>query len=278
MKFIFFFLFISCNAIQVITGGETKLSDNFFNQDRNSSQLGCPTGYTLVTGNPGIGTNDFCVMVYEAKNISGVATSEPNTSPWVSITALQAKTLCTNLGARFDLISNPEWMTIARDIESSASNWPSGSVGSGCLTAGNVGTNNACAYINGAIDFGGSRNPLASHTLSNGSVIWDLSGNVAEWVDWTLGGDFNEGPTTCVAGATQLNTVSCSGLLPDDYLPQDTSLSTANCIGNFNGGSFGAAWRGGVYSMTCTGAGLYDLAFQSPSYSAAALGFRCVYR
>src|SRR5690606_14267826 len=45
----------------------------------------CPTGFVPVPGDDELGTHDFCDMVYEAKSISGVPTSQANNTPWVSI-------------------------------------------------------------------------------------------------------------------------------------------------------------------------------------------------
>jgi len=44
-----------------------------------------------------------------------------------------------NLDGTFALTSNPEWMTMARNIEVQPSNWTSGVVGTGCLKRGNIG-------------------------------------------------------------------------------------------------------------------------------------------
>ncbi len=82
----------------------------------------CPTGYILVPGSTEFGTKDFCVMKYEAKQdgTTKSAVSTPTGSPWVSISQYYAKTACERAGAH--LITNAEWMTIARNIEATTIN------------------------------------------------------------------------------------------------------------------------------------------------------------
>jgi hypothetical protein len=99
----------------------------------------------------------------------------------------------TNRDETYALISNPEWMTIARNVENVSANWTDGSVGSGCLMRANVGGTYACTggdsgYNGSNPDFGSGRSDsgTASLTLDNGEEIWDLSGNVLEWVDWDM--------------------------------------------------------------------------------------------
>ena len=118
---------------------------------------GCPGNFVPVPGNSDYGTQDFCVMKYEAKaqrnddsgySEHGCYTGACDTSldalnvtdhkvasvaahkPWVRINRLQAKTECQKMGVGVDLISNNQWQTLARNIENVADNWASGSIGS----------------------------------------------------------------------------------------------------------------------------------------------------
>ena len=133
-----------------------------------------------------------CIMQYEAKKGTGnIATSVATGTPWVSIYQDVAKAECEKIGAH--LITNAEWMAIARDIEAQDENW----VGTGTarvLKMGNVGsnTNDSTAwYALGSADFEGNTktgtnrdsDSPARLVLSNGQSIWDFSGNVWEWVD-----------------------------------------------------------------------------------------------
>jgi hypothetical protein len=108
----------------------------------------CPLGYIQVPGNPKYGTEDFCVMKYEAKKCTGDysatttdcsgtgetkvdpggsadpanvldrAASFPEKMPWVMIDqdSGSAQLACTQIGAGFHLITNAEWMTISDNI------------------------------------------------------------------------------------------------------------------------------------------------------------------
>jgi len=68
-------------------------------------------------------------------------------------------------------------MTIARNIDQQATNWTSGTKGTGYLFNGNSG--DATRGYNGADpEKGMNRNIRASHILSNGNRIYDFSGNV----------------------------------------------------------------------------------------------------
>ena len=249
----------------------------------------CPIGYVNVPGDGGLGTSDFCVMEYEAKcsgsdcpaanvgsNSSPVSTA--NGTPWIARTLYEAKMACRNLGVEYDLISNEEWMTIARNAENQNSNWPAGTVGSGCMKQGNVGLSNTCAYDAGVVETGTGRDTKAQLQLSNGSLIWDLSGNVSEWIDWSINDDLQIAPQTCISTEEEeLLDVSCLDIVGDDYLP-DGNFDSLNGMGMFYGDTGGAAIRGGGYDYGET-AGIYTLLISQPAdFTDDYLGFRCVWR
>jgi len=156
--------------------------------DNSSPTVACPSGFIAVPGSVTYGTSDFCVMKYEAKNNgSGVPVSKYNTTPWVNISfndsVIKAATACSGC----HLISEAEWMTIAQNLTSVASNWSGGSVGSGYIYSGH--NDNAPAYALEASNDDGQGYYLETNTggkqkrvlkLTNGEVIWDLAGNVYE--------------------------------------------------------------------------------------------------
>ncbi len=273
------------------------------------SDISCPNNYIAVPGNATVGaTADFCVMKYEAKNDgSGNAISQAETTPWDSISQADAKTECTDLNTlngvqeKYDLISNAEWMAIARNIENVGTNWTGGSVGSGCLMRGNVGGTSACTGGNSGYDgpnpdFGTSRsdNGTAQLVLSNGQVIWDFSGNMWEWVDWTLGGSLStsmmqadkpyvSGDAGPVDAWRELNAIDVfSSLAPTtSLLPTNPTYGDAQGVGSYwsgiSGGA-GTALRGGSWNQP-TIAGIFFLWVGDPNPSPFnAVGFRCVYR
>ncbi len=287
MKYLFIILLISsCNALTLLSNKTSRVDEGFEEDELNEQydNLVCPGGYSKVSGSSSFGTNTFCVMRFEAKNVSGVAKSQPELTPWfgTGVDLSGAKAICQSLGTGYDLISNPEWMTIAAEIELNGNNWDSGSVGTGCIVRGNSGdTAGNCGYNNaGNIDFGPTtgRNVKARHFLANGQEVWDLSGNVQEWVDWTLGGSADTGPTICTGSDIELNAVSCGGLTAIDYQPQDPTLDSTRGAGKFFGGTGGGIIRGGSYLNLAT-TGIYRLTTNSlPTNTTSVIGFRCVYR
>lgn len=170
----------------------------------------CPSGFVQAPG--------FCVMQYEARALGAggelggsgltiyettqvqldrslyVPTSTPDGYPWVKITRDDARAECQSLGARYDLISNAQWQTIARDVSEQDANWSGGQVDQGCLYQGVTGDPNECGYSGHPfeagvphageswIDWGRNRDPRAKLVMSTGAEVWDMSGNVWEWV------------------------------------------------------------------------------------------------
>ncbi len=229
-----------------------------------------------------------CVMKYEAssdgttncKNAAGTAAACPvsntTTTPWVSINQANAKAACESIGAH--LITNAEWMALARDIESVSSNYVSG-----ILKRGNVG-DTATGDYNASSDpeYGTGRSELAKLTLSNGEEIWDLSGNAREWVDEAkYTSELPNYPT----GWREFNAITYTSKTP--YLiagPLSTSLTTgALGFGRiytdndtaYPSGDVHAFLRGGHWGDTSS-AGVFALHLDgSFSFSNAYVGFRC---
>lgn len=125
-----------------------------------------------------------------------------------------AKAYCQAQG--WHLMTNPEWMTIARSVEQVADNWcdrdgsncgsapgapgkilanghndsnnePAAGAGAvGALIAGN--DNQPCfgTTIDGSNVCGGKGSQKRTLALSDGELIWDFAGNVWQWVDATI--------------------------------------------------------------------------------------------
>jgi formylglycine-generating enzyme required for sulfatase activity len=276
--------------------GEISECSSAVNYVRNA----CPDGYLLVPYNSAVGTTkDFCVMQFEARDDgSGVPTSveseAESKTPWVSISHTDADTECGSLGGNYHLITNPEWMTIARNIEVQPSNWSSGSVGTGCLFTGNSGET-TCGYNKGSIDFDdlSLRSSRAKLKLSNGNEIWDFSGNVFEWVDWTVAHadkmyDATDGAVDSWQNFELVDTQNGTSddMAPTTWQPITAGLtSTSSGIGYYYPGNdtpangsapTGYAGRGGWYQFGY--AGVYFLSLDNGSDSTHAYaGFRCVY-
>ena len=263
-----------------------------------------PGDWVFIPANTGgMGLNAFYVMKYEAKawndinadgeidvgevdsngrsvnTASHIPISFADNQPWREISANDSAAECESLGVKYHLISNPEWMAIARDIEDVNSNWTGGNVGSGCLFRGNSG-DTICGY-NSATDpdSGAGRNVRAKHTLSTGDEIFDLAGNLSEWTDWDgSSAGFQTGPTSCATGWTNLTAVNCGALSSDDYDTANGTYTADQGVGRFYGGAGGASARGGLYfySSQC---GVFSLSFDVlPTSTNQGYGFRCVYR
>lgn len=250
----------------------------------------CASGYILVPGNPAYGTGDFCVMQYEAKNDgSNNAISQAGTTPWVTITQTEAITSCASTGGH--LITNNEWMTIARNVEQLDGNWSSGLVGTGCLYRGNNGEDDACGYNGSDPEYGVGRDAKASLALSNGQTIWDMAGNVWEWTNNTI----SCASANCTAGEMPYDASPASEWIEFTALAKYGSLSygairpsnsawdstygigkiytdvnAASPSGNIHAFERGGNWVGGA------DAGVFMLTLRyAPSHSDTNIGFRC---
>ncbi|MAE58439.1 MAG: hypothetical protein CME69_06135 [Halobacteriovorax sp.] len=261
-------------------GGKTQLSFTL-------ELISCPTGYIPVAGNSTLTTNGFCVMQFEAKNIGGIATSQASITPWRSISITNARTNCRALGSGYDLISNMEWMTIARDVEKVNSNWSGGSVGSGCIKSGNTGLNSAnCSYNGANPESGSSRNTLARLDLSNNYQIWDFSGNLYEFVDWTTGGSLQQAPSpSCEVPWREILSVNCATIDDDELKPLNpagaSNYNSSRGIGRYSGNTYmtgNVVRRGGGYDSAVNAGPFSMLVNGSTSWSNSKVGFRCVYR
>jgi hypothetical protein len=153
----------------------------------------CPAGYVFVPGNPSYPTprsgDGFCVMKYAASQENGMTQSTKWGVPWTKMTRRDAAVACEENGPLYHLMTNSEWMTIAENIKNNRANWSSGKVGEGFLPRGNS-DNKDRSFSSAAED----NNPYyntgfkddwihkRTHILSNESIIWDMAGNVWQWV------------------------------------------------------------------------------------------------
>lgn len=234
-------------------------------------------------------------MKYEAKNNgSGVATSIYSGLPWTNIprgagpqSAGGAWNKCRSLGSNFDLISNDEWQTIARNIADVGINWSGAVAYTGQINVGhsdNVPPSEQAAAITdatpctntgtGCVNSTWNRQ-WRTHTLSNGAIIWDFGGNVSEWVSndrYELVG--TAGRVHTLTGAAQTlfgNDTNCAA--PINSTNQYCGFGNAD-IGEWNG----AYIRGSSFADASTGtAGIFATSLL-PYTSEAFIGFRCVYR
>src|SRR4030042_342426 len=120
---------------------------------------------------------------YTGPTDNGKPVSQEALTPWTNLYFNNAKTACESLGSGYHLLTNAEWMTIAKNIESTPASWTGGAVGNGMIKRGNVGTDDAGSYNGADPEYGTGRNTKAELKLSTGASIWDFSGNADEWVN-----------------------------------------------------------------------------------------------
>jgi len=264
----------------------------------------CPENYVPVEGNDELGVEPFCVMRTEARvGNNALPMSDNLRYPWNYISGRGAKKACQMLSSpevSCDLISNRQWMAMAWDIETTDANWSEGIAGSGTLNRGHSDNNPGkilnISDVNNPWDQTGQDSSTwhqkRTHILSNGSVIWDLAGNVREWADWTTGGaEFSLGPNTCDVEYKSPLSFTCAELNLLDYIALNPGgidpaayLANSYGIGKISGtsaakqavGDGGAALRGGHWAHGVN-AGIYYLVLDSgPLYTEVSAGFRCV--
>ena len=248
---------------------------------------GCPTGYIVVPGSSLYGTDAFCAMKYEAKNVGGVATSQAAGTPWVSISQTNAMTTSAAACDGCHLISEAEWLTIAHNVLSVDSNWSGGTVGSGYIYSGNndgspnialaASSNDSDGYFGTGNTSGNQRRTL---TLTNGEVIWDMAGNVNDWTSGQISGGQ---PGVSGYAWREWNAIAGTGSLspnphPSYGTPAASNWTNGHGIGRIYSSSTETGLRGffrsGNWNYT-NGAGVLTLILNaSPSTVGSSLGFR----
>jgi len=204
---------------------------------------------------------------------------------------------CAEQGVDFKLLSNDQWQTMAWNIEQVSENWSGSAVGVGYLNQGHIdsvpenplaastdddpcaGTGQANCADPASEDFIQKR----THTLNTGAVIWDLSGNVSEWLSDAPSVAYKGGPFTCADEELQ-DPVLNAQLCPEGPYGLDEGA------GDFMFGSFPLS-RGGSFTYVEDSStpelGKPDYSKNTPglfsaqtygSLSDATNGFRCVYQ
>jgi hypothetical protein len=207
-------------------------------------------------------------------------------------------------------MTNDEYMTINTNAAAQGSNWTSGTVGTGGMYLGNA--NNASEYPADPSDANGYSNGTGgtmanqtitntgderrTYTLSNGSIVWDMSGNVWEEVQRSSKniGDNTATitPATCSNGTAgwewcqwnstvpYVTTYNDSSFSAATVAPPNSSWTTAQGIGElytygsgvnqgtnafFRGGVWGGGAPGGPFTLDLvwsTGSAGYNVGFR----------------
>ena len=229
--------------------------------------------------------------------------------PWVRVTLNEAISECESLGMH--LMTNAQWQTMSRELESNSNNHINNRYFSGhsdsiinssenCPNGDPVRYDNkkilsACDGTNPYIGTGNSVDqPMGSGKeqrrtmyLSSGEVIWDVSGNVREWVSLddnllTYLGPSSTG-TYDIASSTVKDTFNGDLDLKYSFIsPSSTTLNDAiNNVGLFylsSGNRSGKAISRGANFDIQNGAGIFaGDADTGPNYRSSSAGFRCTY-
>ncbi|WP_413288667.1 hypothetical protein [Bdellovibrio sp. HCB337] len=219
------------------------------------------------------------------RNVSSVATSQTSGAPWTAINRDNARTQCQNLGAGYNLISNAQWQTIARNIADTDSNWSTGTAYSGQLNRGHSDNapssglsastdSDACSGTGQTCSDVTWHDQRRTHKLSNGETIWDFSGNALEWVLDTNGA--SQGAQGWAAsfngGDSRQNNYG-----NDQFCGTPGSSPYCGYGYGWTAAAGGAVRRGGYWGHT-TEAGIFESDLTcSASCSDAFMGFRCIY-
>ena len=264
----------------------------------------CPTNFVAVPALTGYTVNSFCVMKYEAKKDgSDNAISQASGRPYVDINRTDSITACQNMGSGYDLMTNDEWQTLARNIELVPSNWSTNNVGTGSLNQGHSSDdtlffgdlaassddNKACEGTGQTCDSKTWNSQRRTHTLSNGEVIWDVSGNVQERVkddnrvSYGSNAYFSQITTTShsTSGSLSGGTTTTSRVAKNQFGPSG-NYSSLNS-GTHGGLGYGQldTNSGAIVRGNKRGAGVdagifaVNLGFSAMFKS---IGFRCVFR
>lgn len=290
-----------------IYGTSQILSYSYYSKTKNIDCDNLEGEWILVSGNDELGTKDFCVMKYEAKwNGSGVLadqnnmycgngddnganncdtsnvgiTSSPKYKPLTRVTHLEAQALCEKYG--YNLITDKQWVTISRNIESVNRNWIGNSLYIG-HSDGNPGS-----MINASTDddpYYRTSNPNTNQKrvlyLSNGEAIWDLAGNAWEWTndsfqnnsESSLGmGSSNWYEWNQISGYEDLRSknllLNSSNGIGIVYADIDNAYPSTSIHSFIRGGSYNFASNSGIYSLSLN---------KGPTMSVDDVGFRCAY-
>ncbi|HEU4830992.1 MAG TPA: discoidin domain-containing protein, partial [Candidatus Saccharimonadales bacterium] len=189
------------------------------------------------------------------------------------------------------LVTENEWLTLAHNVVNQNSNWSGGTVGSGYIYGGHSDGSPANALIASLIsdsdNYSGtgqtSGNQRRTLTLSNGEVIWDFAGNVAEW---TTGKSLDGQPGALGYAQREWNTVDYLGALPDSVRPDYATPAAVNwTISNGIGSLYSNAdmrelrafWRGGWWGSGSNAGVFYLVMDTEPHGVGTNMGFRVTY-
>lgn len=290
------------------------------NLENNQSKINniCPKNYIAIPGGfdvdeDGINESLFCVMKYEAKKDNNIAISIPKQKPWVNISQNEAREKCENLGKGYSLITNKQWIQIAKIAVYTDENWLSNTVGKGALFRGHsdempyhtleASFDDNDGYYNTDVNIDDYQKRIfiiKNGILGNDSnldknyttIIWDFAGNIWEWnndtIDCSNGYPCEEMPELFGESRNyELPKLTNPGsyfktielLRPNDEWSSEENIGRVYLDGDEpipKDSKHGLA-RGGIW-YDKDDAGLFTAYLGvSPNFSKYTIGFRCIY-
>ena len=243
---------------------------------------------TTYGGNSSVEYTDdgFFIMKYQAAQNStdGSLPVSNGDAGWFSISfnddsaqsGPSSYTACENLDdetSSFDvhLMTNREWMTVARQVAQNSSNWADNDIGSTGDEGGLYqGQHSEADDLDRAIVLGEAPSAAGegepgeverTHNLSSGDQVWDLSGDLNEWVDVDENGTKMSGDSSSkLYERTAMNSTVSGG----DGLGTDSGFNV-----DWHAALRGGIWHGG------DNAGVFGADSNNPGSSISNHGFRC---
>jgi len=263
---VFFSTILTTLTINAIDAGGDLSHSMLASVIGGADKKSCPKNMVFVDAP----SRSFCIDAYEASTNDSCFYSEPvneqesafninqpgcdpvsakNKKPWVNLAQHQAEAACAKAGKR--LPTNEEWYRAALGTPDDKTNVKCNLNNKSGQTADHTGANTDCV---------------------SGAGIYDMVGNVWEWVSGTVVSGVYDGKTVPKEG--YILEVDATGFVIKTSDSPNASFNddyywgnTQGVRGIFRGGYWGIDERGGVYS---THAGT------EPSFSGNAIGFRCV--
>jgi type II secretory pathway pseudopilin PulG len=200
----------------LVPGNGTYGTSNFFAMKYDAVCANASgTGLNVPADGNGYNNGGYTVNSNNCTAANGrQVASLPSVIPIVDVSHLQAVSYCSSIGAH--LLTNDEFMTIANNIANQPANWTGGAVGSGSLYIGNVynsseyaaDPNDANGYSNGSGGTMATTTALVAGDLrrtfylSNGSVLWDMTGNLWQHVQRSVNNVGDAQNTMTLPGCT----------------------------------------------------------------------------
>ncbi|MDP1766724.1 MAG: SUMF1/EgtB/PvdO family nonheme iron enzyme [Methylotenera sp.] len=193
------------------------------------------------------------------QGIDGKAAVSSTAEPWVSISYYEAVDACKKAG--YKLITEKQWLALAWNVSQQDCNWSGGNVGKGKLFSGirNWNVNHAQPGIFVPEDLEEQR----WLTISNGEHIFDINGNVYQWVFDDVQGDEK--------GLIAHNFDKDSFTITTPPYPSEEKGMGKYEVWEWLGYAMyrGGCWNSGVW------AGVFSLDVDSPDIRDPGIGFRC---